>query len=72
MSKVEITDESRRIGTYEISIRPHEDCCSFLVAKHPETKASLSVVLEAEAKVDLEAGVEAALAAAETHRISPE
>src|SRR5205085_4351951 len=29
---------ARRIGTYEVSIRPHEDCCSFMVADHPATR----------------------------------
>ena len=39
--KVEIVDVARRIGTYEISIQPDQDCCSLFVPKHPETKANL-------------------------------
>ncbi len=70
MSKREITDEAKRIGTYEISILPHEDCCSFLVAKHPETRADLDRVRAAE-HFDLEAGVRAALAAAVHERVPP-
>ena len=30
---------AKRIGTYDLSIQPYGDCCSFLVAKHPETRA---------------------------------
>ena len=33
--KVEIIDLARRLGTYDISIRPHDDCCSFLVRATP-------------------------------------
>ncbi|MBI5254546.1 tRNA 4-thiouridine(8) synthase ThiI [Candidatus Falkowbacteria bacterium] len=40
-NKREIIDIARKIGTYEISIRPHEDCCSFMISKHPETRAHL-------------------------------
>ena len=39
--KVEIVDLARRIGTYEISIQPDQDCCSLFVPKHPETRANL-------------------------------
>lgn len=71
MSKREITDRSKAIDTYEISIRPHEDCCSFMVAKHPETKARLEDVLGVEEKVRFEAGIEAALAGAEEILVRP-
>ena len=35
--KTEIVALARRIGTFDISIRPHADCCSFLIARHPAT-----------------------------------
>jgi tRNA uracil 4-sulfurtransferase len=70
MSKNLITDQARAIGTYEISILPHEDCCSFLVAKHPETRAKLERVIESE-KFDVDQGVEAALAGREVHHFDP-
>jgi len=35
MDKEEIIDIAKKIGTYEVSISPYEDCCSFMVAKHP-------------------------------------
>jgi thiamine biosynthesis protein ThiI len=37
--KTEIIDRAKRIGTYEASILPHQDCCSYLIAEHPATKA---------------------------------
>ena len=38
MNKQEIVNIARKIGTYEISILPYGDCCSFLIAKHPVIK----------------------------------
>jgi len=43
---------ARRIGTYELSIAPYEDCCSLFVPKHPATRARLEDVLAAESKLD--------------------
>ncbi len=42
--KMEIVDVSERIGTYETSILPFEDCCTIFVAKHPVTKPNLKVI----------------------------
>jgi len=42
--KQDIMDEAERIGTYEVSIEPHEDCCSLFVPAHPKTKARLEDV----------------------------
>jgi tRNA uracil 4-sulfurtransferase len=42
--KEEIIARARLIGTYEPSILPHQDCCSFLIAEHPVTKAVLHEV----------------------------
>jgi len=69
-SKLEIVNLAKDIGTYEISIRPHEDCCSFMVAKHPATKARLDEVRSLE-KFDIEAGAAAAFAGRETIRFEP-
>lgn len=44
MDKQEIVDISEKIGTYETSILPFEDCCTIFVAKHPVTKPVLSVI----------------------------
>lgn len=44
MDKQEIVDVAVRIGTFEISSRPFEDCCTIFVAKHPETKPKTSII----------------------------
>ena len=48
MNKQEIIDLALKIGTYETSIIPYQDCCSFLIAKHPETRAKLEDILKQE------------------------
>lgn len=48
MDKKEIIVISKKIGTYEISILPYEDCCSFLISPHPATKAKKQVVEQQE------------------------
>ena len=42
--KQEIVDISEKIGTYETSVLPYEDCCTIFVAKHPVTKPNLNVI----------------------------
>ncbi|MCB6443459.1 tRNA 4-thiouridine(8) synthase ThiI, partial [Streptococcus salivarius] len=41
LDKLEIIDIADRIDTYEISIRPHEDCCTIFTPKAPATKPKL-------------------------------
>ncbi|HTN69625.1 MAG TPA: tRNA uracil 4-sulfurtransferase ThiI, partial [Methylomirabilota bacterium] len=53
MDKQEIIDQARRIGTFEISSIPDQDCCQLFVPKHPATKATLDEVEDAESKYDL-------------------
>lgn len=48
MDKEEIVTVSKKIGTYETSILPYEDCCTIFVPKHPKTKPQLSEIIEAE------------------------
>lgn len=52
--KDEIMDFARKIGTYETSILPYEDCCTVFVPKHPVTKPVLEDLRASEAKVDFE------------------
>jgi len=52
--KEEIVQQARRIGTYEISIRPDQDCCRLFVPQHPATFASLEEIQAAEAGLDIE------------------
>ena len=62
--KMEIVALARRIGTYEISIRPHEDCCSFMIADHPATRSRVAEIERVEAEVPWDALVDEALAGA--------
>ncbi len=55
MDKQEIIDQARRIGTFETSVIPDQDCCQLFVPRHPATKAKLSDVEKAESSLDLTA-----------------
>ena len=50
--KEEIIKVSKKIGTYETSILPYEDCCTIFVAKHPVTKPKLDVIKRHERNLD--------------------
>jgi thiamine biosynthesis protein ThiI len=63
--KLEIVDVARRIGTYDISIQPDQDCCSLFVPKHPETKANITEIEESEARLDVTEAMKAAMDSAE-------
>jgi thiamine biosynthesis protein ThiI len=52
LNKEDIIRIAEKIGTYEISIEPYDDCCSFFVPIHPETKADLEIVRKTEANID--------------------
>ena len=49
--KQEIVDISLKIGTYETSVLPYEDCCTIFVAKHPVTKPNLRTIRHSEEKL---------------------
>ena len=55
MDKEEIVRVSRRIGTFDTSILPYEDCCTVFTPRHPKTKPHLDEVREVEAALDVEA-----------------
>src|SRR5262245_3685476 len=63
--KVETTALARRIGTYETSILPFEDCCSLFVPTHPATRARAQDAERVEEKLDVAAEIAAAVAASE-------
>ena len=46
--KQEIIDISQKIGTFETSIQPYEDCCTIFVAKHPVTKPNINIIRRSE------------------------
>lgn len=50
--KLEIIDIAKKIGTYDISILPYEDCCTIFVPKHPIINPNLEKCLEMESKFD--------------------
>ncbi|MDD6211623.1 MAG: tRNA 4-thiouridine(8) synthase ThiI [Clostridiales bacterium] len=66
--KQDIVDIAEKIGTYETSIQPYEDCCTIFVAKHPVTKPNLNVIRGSELKLQekIDELMEAALSSIET------
>ncbi|MBQ7896322.1 MAG: tRNA 4-thiouridine(8) synthase ThiI, partial [Oscillospiraceae bacterium] len=60
MDKEDIVRIARKIGTFETSILPYEDCCTVFTPKHPKTRPTVAEVAEAEAVLDIEALVEEA------------
>lgn len=50
--KQEIVEISEKIGTYETSILPYEDCCTIFVAKHPVTKPNLNIIKRSERNLE--------------------
>jgi thiamine biosynthesis protein ThiI len=64
MDKEEITADAQRIGTYEISIVPDEDCCTLFTPRYPTTGASLAAVEAAERELDVTTLVATAVEAA--------
>lgn len=55
LDKEEIINRAKALGTFDISIRPYSDCCSYMIAKHPDTRAQLEKILELERGLDLDA-----------------
>ncbi|MBN2695151.1 tRNA 4-thiouridine(8) synthase ThiI [bacterium] len=59
--KNEITAEAKNIGTFEVSIRPFDDCCVLFAPKNPVTKSSLNFISEEEKNLDEETLIENSL-----------
>jgi thiamine biosynthesis protein ThiI len=72
MDKEEIVQISRKIGAFDTSIQPYEDCCTVFTPKHPRTKPELEKVLAQENKLPFEALVEEAMGTLYTVHITPE
>ncbi|RMH75288.1 MAG: tRNA 4-thiouridine(8) synthase ThiI, partial [Calditrichaeota bacterium] len=66
--KEEIIAQAWRIGTFEISTEPYDDCCSLFVPKHPVTRAEPEIVHDIESELDWKALEQKALQEAEIHR----
>jgi thiamine biosynthesis protein ThiI len=58
--KREIIDLAKALGTYEISIRPYSDCCTYMLAEHPQTHAKLEEILAIEKRLPVKKLVAAA------------
>ena len=69
MDKEEIITVSRRIGCFETSILPYEDCCTVFTPRHPRTRPKLAEIEEAERALDVDALVQAAFDGREKIRI---
>lgn len=69
--KTEIVARAEAIGTYEISIRPYEDCCSLFVPAHPRTHPTTLELEAAEAALDVSALVADAIERSERTTVSP-
>jgi len=52
LCKEDIIKLAKKIGTYEISIRPYAECCTYMIAKHPRTKAKIEEVNDFEKEID--------------------
>ncbi len=61
MDKVEIINGAKKIGTYEISSQPYEDCCSLFTPRHPATKARLQDIEFEESKLDVKKLIQEAI-----------
>lgn len=62
--KEEITAEAQRLGTFETSIIPDEDCCTLFTPKHPATHATLEQALAAESELEVDDLVDQAVESA--------
>ena len=71
MDKEEIVQISRRIGTYDTSILPYEDCCTVFTPRHPRLRPILSEVEAAEAGLDIEGLVKTAVDGIERIQLPP-
>lgn len=71
MDKEEIVRIARKIGTFETSILPYEDCCTVFTPKHPTTRPKLKTIIDSQNLLDVEALIEEAVAATETIVVNP-
>ncbi|QKO30069.1 tRNA uracil 4-sulfurtransferase ThiI [Caproicibacterium lactatifermentans] len=69
--KTEIVDTARKIGTFDISIEPYEDCCTVFTPKHPCTKPHEDKLERAEQLLDVEALVQECIQNASLRVVQP-
>ncbi len=61
LDKSDIIEKAIKIGTYDISIRPYEDCCTVFVPKHPQIKPHLDTAISEENKFNYEELIDEAM-----------
>ena len=70
MDKEEIVRLSRKIGTFDTSILPYEDCCTVFTPRHPRTHPVLEEVVQYESALDIEGLIQRAMAGVERVTVS--
>jgi len=71
MNKAEIVAEAQQLGTFEVSIQPHGDCCSFLMPRKPATSTQPDELARVEASWPVDEWVAAACARLERRLVLP-
>lgn len=71
MDKIEITERSVKIGAYDTSILPYEDCCTVFTPKHPTTNPRRENIEKSENRLDAQTLIEEALAGVEMIEVYP-
>ena len=69
MDKVEIVREAREFGTYDISVRPQEDCCSFMVPRHPKIQSRPEDLARMEKNLPVDAWVQQGVKEAKKYKL---
>lgn len=69
MDKNDIINIAKKIGTYEASIEPYPDCCSYMIARHPATRSNMAVVEDAESGLQINDLVDYGVGHAEVKKI---
>ena len=70
LNKLQIVDHARRIDTYDISIEPHDDCCSYLMPRNPATRSTPEDLERAEEPLDTKSEVAGLLAASTMEEVT--
>ncbi len=70
MDKIEITNEAERIGTFETSIEPDQDCCTLFVPPHPNTRCRPDAIQQSETLLPIEEMVREGMKTAELAKFS--
>ena len=71
LDKLEIIDISKKIGTYDISIQPFEDCCTIFTPKNPVTKPTRHKAEKLESRFDFETLIDECIANMESIDVYP-